>query len=243
VIRAFAGPATPPDETTGATKISNVVVNGGADLAFGTSGSKAFSATFTATDPSGIADGDAYLYHGDYSTPDGVMLATGPADCDRTSDTASVCTVRFAMDLRVDAARNALSGPWKVAAWARASNGTSFTDRHAAGAFSLKRTTKVVIDASPEPVTKGRTITVTGTLTRAGWETWTYQGYGSRTVTLQYSKKGTTSWAAVKSVTSDAKGQLKTTVKASADGSFRWTYAGDAASTATTGGTDYVDVQ
>ncbi|GAA3350321.1 hypothetical protein GCM10020358_75760 [Amorphoplanes nipponensis] len=243
VIRAFAGPATAPDETSGATRISNVVVNGGADLTFGVSGSRVFTATFTASDPAGIAGGDAYLYHGAYATPDGVILATGPADCEKTSNTAAVCTARFAMDVKVDAARNALAGAWTVAAWSHAADGTSFADRHAAGAFSMKRVSKLTVDASPEPVTKGKTITVTGTLTRAGWESWTYQGYGSRTVTLQYSKKGTTAWKTVKSVKTDSAGKLKTTVKASADGSFRWTYAGDAASTATTGPTDYVDVR
>ncbi|MEU8229445.1 hypothetical protein AB0C12_07540 [Actinoplanes sp. NPDC048967] len=243
VIRAFAGPAAPADETAGATKITNVVVNDGADLTFGVSGTRVFTVAFTATDPAGIATGDAYLYHGGYSAPDGVVLASGPADCDKISDTSSVCTARFTMDVKVDAARNALSGAWTVAAWARASGGDGFTDRHAAGTVGVKRVSKLVIDATPEPVTKGRTITVTGTLTRAGWESWTYQGYGSRTVTLQYSKKGTTTWTAVKTVKTDTSGKLKTTVKATADGSFRWTYPGDAASTATTGGSDYVDVR
>ncbi|GAA3903362.1 hypothetical protein GCM10022629_03160 [Amorphoplanes auranticolor] len=243
VIRAFAGPATPPDETAGSTKITSVAVNGGADLAFGVSGARAFTATFTAADPSGIADGDAYLYHGGYSAPDGVVLASGPADCAKISNTSSVCTARFVMDVRVDAARNALAGAWTVAAWARAADGLGFADRHAAGAFSVKRGTKLIVNAYPEPVKKGKTITVTGTLTRAGWETWTYQGYGARTATLQYIKRGTTAWKAVKTVKADAKGQLKTTVKASADGSFRWTYAGDAASTATTGASDYIDVK
>ncbi|MGW4941432.1 hypothetical protein ACWEOZ_07570 [Actinoplanes sp. NPDC004185] len=243
VIRAFAGPAAPADETTGATKITNVVVNKGADVTYGVSGTRVFTVAFTATDPAGIATGDAYLYHGGYSAPDGVLLASGPADCDKISDTSSVCTVPFSMDVKADVARNALSGAWTVAAWARASGGDGFTDRHAAGTVGVKRVCKLGTDASPEPVTKGKTITVTGTLTRAGWESWTYQGYGSRTVTLEYSKKGTTTWTAVKTAKTDSSGKLKTTVKATADGSFRWTYPGDAASTAVTGGSDYVDVR
>ncbi|MFI7597218.1 hypothetical protein [Actinoplanes sp. NPDC049681] len=243
VIRAFAGPASPPDETAGATKITNVVVNGGKDLAFGTSGSTSFTTTFTATDPSGIADGDAYLYHGSYQAPDGLILAAGPADCVKSSDATSVCTARFTMDVRVDAAKNALSGAWKVAAWAHAADGTGFTDRHAAGAVGLKRTTKLTADATPEPVKKGKTITITGTLTRAGWETWTYQGYAGRTITLQYLKANTTTWKTVKTAKTDPNGKLKTTVTASADGSYRWTWAGDTTSTAATSGADYIDVR
>ncbi|MEU4213822.1 hypothetical protein [Actinoplanes sp. NPDC026623] len=243
VIRAFAGPAVPPDETAGATRISNVVVNGGKDLAFGTSGGGSFAATFTASDPSGIADGDAYLYHGAYLAPDGLVLPNGPADCVKASNTSSVCTARFAMDVRVDAARNALSGGWQVAAWARAGDGKGLADRHAAGVFAVKRTTKLTTNAAPEPVKKGKAITVTGTLTRAGWESLTFQGYGTVNATLQYLKAKTTAWKNVKTVKTAANGTLKTTVTASADGSYRWVYAGDAASTAVNGGADYIDVQ
>jgi hypothetical protein len=243
VIRAFAGPAAPPDETVGATKISNVVVNGGRDLAFGTSGGASFTATFTASDPSGIADGDAYLYHGAYQAPDGVLLPNGPADCARVSDATSVCTARFAMDVRVDAARNVLSGGWRVAAWARASDGKSLADRHAAGAFAMKRTTKLTVNATPEPVKKGKTITVAGALTRAGWESWTFQGYGPVNATLQFKKVKTTAWKNVKTVKTSGSGALKTTVKAASDGWFRWIFAGDAASTAVNSSTDYIDVK
>ncbi|MGA5301624.1 hypothetical protein ACPCHT_16980 [Nucisporomicrobium flavum] len=243
VIRAFGGPAAAGDESAGTTKLSNVAVNGGKALAFGTSGTATFTATFTATDPAGISGGDAYLYHGSYDTPDGVALADGPADCARTSDTTSRCTAHYTMNVKLDAPANALAGTWKLAAWADATDGTGYTDRHAAGSVAVKRTTKLTADATPEPVKKGKTITITGALTRADWGTWTFRAYTGRSVVLQYLKAGTSTWKTVKTVTTDSTGKLKTTVKASADGSFRWTYATDTTSAAATTAGDYVDVK
>ncbi|MEV4704072.1 hypothetical protein [Actinoplanes sp. NPDC049316] len=243
VIRAFGGPAAAGDESAGSTKISNVVVNGGAALAFGTSGTATFAATFSATDPSGISGGDAYLYHGAYDAPDAVALPAGAADCTPTSFTAALCTARFILNVKTDAAGNARAGAWKLAAWADATDGTSFTDRHAAGSVAVKRTTKLTADATPEPVKKGKTLTVTGTLTRASWDNWTFQAYAGRSVVLQYLKARTSTWKTVKTVKTDSKGKLKTTVTASADGSYRWTYAADTTSTGVTSAADYVDVK
>jgi hypothetical protein len=54
----------------------------------------------------------------------------------------------------------------------------------------LKRAAKVTVNAAPEPVAKGKKITVTGKLTRANWETKKYGGYGGRTVELQFRQTG-----------------------------------------------------
>ncbi|MER5297206.1 calcium-binding protein, partial [Streptomyces pharetrae] len=61
-------------------------------------------------------------------------------------------------------------------------------------------------NASPEPVRKGRTITVTGRLTRVSWETLTYGGYGSQYMKPQYRKKGATAFATLKTVKSTSRG-------------------------------------
>jgi hypothetical protein len=243
VVRAFAGPAVAPDKSVGATRITGASVNGGKDLTFGTTGTKAFTATFSATDPSGIAGGDLYLYHGSYATPDAVLMSGSPADCVKSSDTTSRCTARFSADVRVDVARNALAGAWKVAAWAHAGDGHGFADRHAVAALGIKRDGKLTTNGTPEPVKKGRTMTVTGALTRAGWDSWTFQAYASRPVVLQFRKVKTTAWKAVKTVKTDAGGKLKTTIKAASDGSWRFVYAGDAVSAPVTSVADYVDVK
>ncbi|MGW3975906.1 hypothetical protein [Streptomyces mirabilis] len=77
--------------------------------------------------------------------------------------------------------------------------------------------------APGEPVKKGKTFTVKGTLTRADWETTRYSGYTGQPVALQ----------------SKAKGALTTTVKAATDGSYRYKFAG----TSTTATGDHVDVK
>lgn len=242
VLRALAGPATAGDELVGGTTISNVKVNGGKAIVVGTSGSAEFTATFTASDPSGIVRGGLYLWHGPYNTPDG--LQTAHTECVSVSTTSSTCTSHVYMwDVRYLLASNALAGAWRAEAWAAANDGTGFTDRRAAGSVAIKRATTLTGNAAPEPVKKGRTITVTGALTRADWSTWTYRPYASQPVALQWKKVHTSTWATVKTVKTDANGRLKTTVPAKSDGSYRFSFAGDPTSNLSSSAADYVNVQ
>jgi hypothetical protein len=242
IMRALAGPATPADEAVGSTTITNLKVNGGASVVPGTSGSTELLATFTATDPSGIASGGLVLWHGSYNTPDGVQTAT--TTCGAVNATTANCTADvYIWDVRWSLGSNALAGAWHAEAWARAKDGVSFTDRHAAGSVAIKQPTKLTADATPEPVKKGKTITVAGALTRLDWTTWAYKAYPSQTVSLQWAKVNTSTWTTVKSVKADSTGKLKTTVTAGSDGSYRYVFAGDAATNTSTSAADYIDVQ
>ena len=109
--------------------------------------------------------------------------------------------------------------------------------------FYLQRAAALTTNATPEPIKKGRTLTIGGTLKRANWDTMVYGGYASQTVALQYRPKASNVYTNVKNVTSDSKGNLKTTVKAGADGYYRYQYTANPTSTseATSVG-DYVDV-
>ena len=60
---------------------------------------------------------------------------------------------------------------------------------------------------------------------------------------LQWAKVNTSTWTTVKTVKTDANGKLKTTVTAGSDGSYRFSFAGDAASAPSTSTPDYIDVQ
>ena len=197
VLRALAGPATLGDETAGSTKISNLKINGGKPLVAATSGYHEFTATFTATDPSGIAQAGLYLWHGSYHTPDGLQLAR--TDCQPVNATTAACTAYvYLWDVRYALASNALAGAWKAEVWATAKDGTGFTDRRAAGTLTFKRHTKLTADATPEPVKKGKTVTVWGTLTRADWSTWSYKPFAAQTVSAQWAKINTSAWGTVK---------------------------------------------
>ncbi|MER5494782.1 hypothetical protein ACWD6I_04850 [Streptomyces sp. NPDC002454] len=107
----------------------------------------------------------------------------------------------------------------------------------------LRRVSKTTVDASPEPVVRGRTVTVTGKLTRANWSTKRYDGYGDRTASLQFRAKGTDAFTTVKKATTSRTGALRTTVTASVDGYYRWVYQGDSATGPATSTADFVDVR
>ncbi len=227
VTHALAGPATVGTKSAGSTTISALKVNSGrplvAVLPAANADFRTVSATFTVSDPSGIADAGLVLWHGARNAPDGLLSAD--ASCVRSTATTSKCTADvYLYDPKYTLSKNALAGPWQAEVWASATDGTSFTDLPTAGSLVFKRDTRLSADATPEPVKKGKTITITGSLTRSDWSNWTFQPYASRTVTLQQAKAGTGTWTDVKKVKTSAKGALKTTVKATTDGSFRWAW-------------------
>lgn len=91
--------------------------------------------------------------------------------------------------------------------------------------------------APPEPIKKGKPLTVTGTLTRANWETSKYAGYTKQNVKLQYKKIGG------QQLHDPQDGQVRHTVKASADGYFRYVFAGTSTTPSVTSKSDFVDVR
>jgi hypothetical protein len=99
------------------------------------------------------------------------------------------------------------------------------------------------VDATPEPVVAGKTVTVTGKLTRANWTKHRYDGYAGRSVKLQFKAAGASSYRTVKTVTSSSTGALKATAAASVDGSWRWAFAGNSVTGSQVSAGDYVDVR
>ncbi|MFF7335204.1 hypothetical protein [Streptomyces sp. NPDC008150] len=245
VLRAFAGPAAKGDETVGATRVSNVVVNGGKAVELTDQPLQTFTAGFTATDPSGIAGGGMYLYHGTYDSPDAVLYPSWATTCTKATATTATCQAQFAyLQPRWNLGRNALAGGWKLAAWAESADGTGHADLHAAKAVSLVRDATVTVNAAPEPVTKGKTITVTGKLARADWEALGgYHGYAGQTVKLQFRKKTSTTYTTVKSVVTNSTGNLKATTTATVDGYWRFAFTATSTTASATAAGDYVDVR
>ncbi|WP_282688689.1 MULTISPECIES: calcium-binding protein [unclassified Streptomyces] len=228
--------------------IKKVVVNGGKDIVVGTKSKQKFTIAITASSPSGIADAFAYLWHGHIDEVDGFL---GPAQefgsCKVSADpTTSTCTVSVTVDPRSDDLyTSSLAGTWKVAAGALADTGgeSDFVWNDAQAKTRVQRFSKLSVNASPEPVKKGKTLTVTGKLTRANWDTNTYKGYTNQPVKLQFRKKGATSYTTVKTVKTSSTGTLKTTVKASSDGYWRYSFAGTSTTPAVSAGGDFVDVK
>lgn len=114
-----------------------------------------------------------------------------------------------------------------------------FTD-----AFVVKRRTSfTAINAGPEPVRKGKTLTVTGTLKVADWDANRYVALRGSTVDVQFKKKGSSSYKTVRTVKTSSTGGVRATFRATYDGTFRLSYGGSAARGPATSGGDSVDVR
>ena len=140
---------------------------------------------------------------------------------------------------------NADAGTWKVGVEILVSKGGKIDDKYERRALtvSLRRAAKATIAATPDTLDKGRKISLTGKLTRANWDTRKVGPYGARDVALQFRPVDATAFKTVRTVRTTSAGALKTTVNASVDGFYRWAYAGDGVTAATTSPAAYIDVR
>ncbi|WP_215448523.1 hypothetical protein [Streptomyces sp. ATCC 21386] len=243
---------------TGIT-VSGIVINHGKPIVVGTSKEVEPPLSFNIALPSGYSTSnpsryDAYpfLYRGTMKTAAGTgenFIGPGGYTCYEIDSKHARCEGNLYIDPHptqehVDSNSDATT--WKVGVALRlwkADGGLKAEEYETRSKTAqLKRAAKATANASPEPVTKGKAITVTGKLTRANWSTKKYDGYGGRTVSLQFKAKGTDTFKTVKKATTSSTGALKTTVTASADGSYRWVYYGNSTTGVATSASDYVDV-
>ncbi|SDS80103.1 hypothetical protein [Actinoplanes derwentensis] len=154
---------------------------------------------------------------------------------------STVKTVRTASDgtLRTTAAAT-WPGEWR---WSFAGSASAAGSTSGMDAVTLYKVARLTANAAPEPVRKNRNLTVTGRLTRATTDAaTTFTGYGSQSVRLQFRKTGSGRYKTVKTVRADAKGNLKTVVKATATGYWRWVFAGSATVAPVSAAGDHVKV-
>ncbi|MFF0093074.1 DUF5707 domain-containing protein [Streptomyces canus] len=226
--------------------VSDVKVNGGKSIVFGTTGVKTYTVLLTASHSAGIEDAYVDLWHGkDRAHIDGVFPPNEQtATCTAVSDTTSTCKLTVKVDVSRDLYMNSLAGTWHVtaAAFAKDEAGSVYWNDFYS-THRVQRLSKLTVNAAPEPVKKGKTITVTGKLTRANWETRKYAGYTSQPVKLQFRKKDSNTYTTVKTIKTNNRGDLKTTVKATVDGFFRWSFAGTSTTPAVNAAGDFVDVK
>jgi hypothetical protein len=230
--------------SVGDTQITKVTVNANKDVVLGTS-AKTFNIYVTATDPSGIDTAEAFLWHGtSLDTVDGVLMRNLDQDvtCDKWSATSATCKITIAADPMADLYDSSLAGKWNVYA-AAAGNDGDYVETDIYKNHWVKRAASISsFNAAPEPVTKGSTITISGTLKRASWTYLKYYGYGSQSIQLQFKKAGTSTYSTVKTVKTSSSGYVKTTVTASVDGTWRFYYPGNS-TTSVANAYDYVDVR
>ncbi|MET9907227.1 hypothetical protein ABZZ74_10425 [Streptomyces sp. NPDC006476] len=239
---------------------SAVKINGGKAIVVSATGHVKVPFTYTMTHgadvditASDFATG-AYVYKGDTQ-----FYGDDPATCTATSSTVATC--KGVIDLYpgddasdIDLA-NADAGAVKSGVLAIALNGqdpsspgfditkVGLADQSPFASPNLQRRSTLTVDAAPEPVKKGRTITVTGKLSRANWDTNKYAGYAGQKVKLQFRKKGSSTYTTLKTITTSSTGTLKTTTKATVDGYYRYSFAGTATTPAVSATGDFVDVR
>ncbi|WP_210589037.1 hypothetical protein [Streptomyces sp. GESEQ-35] len=228
---------------------SNMNVNKGKSIVVGTTAQVAVPVTYTLTHAADLdtsADNFAsgpLIYRGtSVESATNILISDDPGTCTAASSTVLNCSAVIYIRPADADLSSSEAGTWKAGGLAiTADEDTKWQGD--LGTRKVLRTAKLTVNASPEPVKKGKTITVTGKLTRANWDTNTYAGYSSQSVVLQFRKKGTTNYTNVKGIKSTSTGALKTTVTASTDGYYRFTFAGTATTAPATVAGDYVDVQ
>ncbi|WP_128431951.1 hypothetical protein [Streptomyces cyaneus] len=198
---------------------------------------------------------DPYIYKGSFASPDNRLYGNKPAKCTAASATTATCKGTIDVYPGGHELINSDAGTWKAAAEATALNGqdpagetfditkTGYKRQDGLGSTLVQRASKLTVNASPEPVKKGKTITITGKLSRANWDRGTYNGYVEQPVNLQFRKKNSSTYTTVKTIKTNATGDLKTTVKATEDGYFRYTFAGTPTTPAVNATGDFIDVQ
>ncbi|MEW1718383.1 DUF5707 domain-containing protein [Streptomyces sp. NPDC093109] len=218
--------------TTADPVVSKGVVNGGKPIVVSATTAKKVTVSITASHSSGIKDAFIALWKGKNieTTQDVLGPNEDHATCKAASATTSTCTMTIT--LAPKALFNTDATTWKLAADVDAKNGATVSADNIT-TTKIQRASQLTVAATPKPVKKGKTLTVTGKLSRANWETGKNAGYGTQPVKLQFRKKGATAYTTVKTVNTATTGALKTTTtKTTATGYWRWSFAGTASSPA-----------
>ncbi|MFF4268930.1 hypothetical protein [Streptomyces sp. NPDC001536] len=244
---------------------ADVTVNNGKAIVVGTTKAVTVPVTYTLTRPADLTidyknnAAGVLLYRGSLATFENEIESDASPTCTTTATTDTTvtesCSDTLTVDPSYDLFEAADATTWKVGGFYGqtasdlddSDDKVSFEYGFAAwgnkGTAKIQRAAKLTANASPEPVKKGKTITVTGKLTRADWETGGYSGYVSQKATLQFRAKGSDTYSTVKTATSSTGGSLKSTVTASKDGYYRYVFAGTTTTAAAKATGDYIDVQ
>jgi hypothetical protein len=262
-LAGIAAPAASAATSTPDLKFTDIKVNSGKAIVVGTTKTVSVPVTYSLTRPVDVdIDGTksfagVILYRGTLKSmqnmvgPDDEPTCTTTATTD-TTVTAS-CTEKVVVDPTDGLFEAADATTWKAGGMYTYGDGTSsddFLSYNAGTAIwgnlataKVQRAARLTADASPEPVAKGKTITVKGKLTRADWDSSSYKGYTGQKAVLQFRVEGSKTYTNVKAITSGTGGALSTTVKASKSGYYRYVFAGTTTTAAATATGDFIKVK
>ncbi|MET9786102.1 hypothetical protein [Streptomyces canus] len=252
-LSTLAVPAAQAATAGPAVTFSSLKVNSGKNIVVGSTATVTVSATYTVTKPASLDPNTLgtlpVLYRGATVGPNSDDLLTGDdaGTCTAASSTVLHCSAKIqfrpkSSDPDLDLVSSE-AGSWKLGAVAGTDSSDALTWQGGLGTTHLQRRSTLTVNASPEPVKKGKTITVTGKLSRANWDTNKYAGYSTQPVKLQFRKKGSSTYTTLKTIKTTSTGTLKTTTTATADGYYRYSFAGTTTTSSVSAAGDYVDVQ
>ncbi|AXG79473.1 calcium-binding protein [Streptomyces paludis] len=235
-LSALAAPTAQARGTAGALddeppQILAASVNGGKPIVVGTSAVKTVTVSITASHPSGVKDTFGYLWTGQHVEDPKIRILLnhfGADSCKELNATTATCT--FSGPVNPKALKNTDARTWNLfaGAWGKVGR-DSVVEVDAFTTAKLQRQSRLTVAATPKPVKKGKTLTVTGKLSRANWDTKKYAGYAGQSVKLQFRKKDSKTYTTIKTVKGSSTGILKTTTKkTTAEGYWRWSFAGTA---------------
>ena len=214
-------PSIQEQQSTGDTRITGVVVNGGHPVVLGPSDSAAFSFSVTAEDNSGISSVDSVgLWGSNYA-----VRPASPTQCTAKSATVSVCTGTASVDVAKKQIFDNMAGVWYLQATAHGRDGDRRQEEKA-GTFSVLKAGQLANFGSPQTATKGELITINGALQQPDWRSQTWVPNPGQKVTLEFCAKGCRTPKAVAQVSSDGQGQLTAEVRATGTGTYSWVYPG-----------------
>lgn len=133
-------------------------------------------------------------------------------------------------------------GRWRIRVVAYDRNGKVLGSREEAWYEKLNTQIKDV-GAAPEPVRKGRIVTVSGRLRRLTDRPWSYSAYPGKTVRIYFRAKGATTWTYMGSAKTGADGRFRKGFTARQDGTWRSEFPGAARFDRQNSSHDYVDVR
>ncbi|MFJ6463935.1 hypothetical protein ACIQM0_23375 [Streptomyces sp. NPDC091387] len=238
---------------------SKLVVNGGKPIVVGTTYTKRVATTFTVTHAADVnifaSDFllDINLYRGSYESPSNELYSDDFPVCKKVSTKVATCKGNISVTPEYDLLGNADATKWKAMGFAVDYRGEDpenpdfskmgFALQDKLGNATVQRASKQSVKTSAKSVKKGKTLTFTGWLSRANFDDLKYHGYTAQPVKLQFRKKGSSTYTTVKTVKTNNKGDLKTTAKVSANGYWRYSFAGTSTTPAATATGSYVSVK
>ncbi|KUN91652.1 hypothetical protein [Streptomyces caeruleatus] len=243
-VAAVAGPAAGAAQDDSRTAFWNINVNHDRDYTVGVQAARkrVFSVSATVSDPSGVRSVSYELWHGtDRAKADGVMA--GDAECVKLNETTSFCEALVTADPNVNLRSNALAGVWTISPVATDGDGDVTRGEGAYLARIKRQTSMSQTVATPQPVKKGKELRVEARMSVASWEARKDVPLIGHQVLLQYRKGTSGPFVTVKKVKTDRNGWATATVKATADGAYRYDFAGTSLTVATAGSADFVDVK